>query len=209
MNGFVRYEATRNQFGGISPETAGTAKLFLNVFGLTTADLPCSGGPDCVVAVSQGVPPLRPLGGQDFGVTTMNPPNVNPTGFWTAVIQTNGSLVLGNPVTDGAGNNLPFTGQGATSWGFPHTTGQLLIIVTGALGGDEIFLRTGFDGRNASGAGVVTMVSGTLSARTLSGPNANRGWVTLKIPEPGVLAAGSSGLLMLAGCHWLTRRRRG
>jgi len=202
-NGFVRYEATRNQFGGIAAgKTTGTAQVFFNAGNLTDADLPCNGGPNCLVGVSGVTPGTRAVFGEDFGVTVMNDPT--PVTFRTAVIQPNGSLVLGSPA------GLPTApGQGATSWGFPHTTGQLLISVTAANGDDEIFLRTGFDGRNASGAGIVTLVSGTVSARSISGPNGNRGWVTLKIPEPGVLAAGSSALLMLAGCHWLARRRRG
>lgn len=209
-NGFVRYEATRNQFGGIaSGRTVGTAQVFFNAGNLTAAQLPCNGGPGCLVAISQATPGTAAVFGANFGATVMNPPDVNPTGVRTAVIQTNGSLVLGAAVTDGGGNNIPFTGQGASSWGFPLTTGQLLISVTAALGDDEIFLRTGADGRNANGSGIVTMVSGTVSARTLSGPNANRGWITMRIPEPGVLAAGSSALLMLAGCHFLARRRQG
>ena len=218
-NGFVRYEATRNQFGGIaSGKTVGTAQVFFNAGKLTQNQLPCAGGPGCLVAISQATPGTAAVFGQNFGATVMNPPDVNPTGFRTASIAANGSLVLGSPVptaafptpVDADGNGFQdFTGQGATSWGFPLTTGQLLISVTAALGDPEIFLRTGVDGRNANGSGIVTLVSGTLSARTLSGPNANRGWVTLKIPEPGVLAAGSSALLMLAGCHWLVRRRQG
>lgn len=218
-NGFVRYEATRNQFGGIaSGRTTGTAQVFFNAGGLTSAQLPCSGGAGCLVAISQATPGTAAVFGQNFGASVMNPPDVNPTGFRTAVIQANGSLVLGNPVpaaafttpNDPDGNGFQnFTGQGATSWGLPLTTGQLKISVTAALGADEIFIRTGADGRNANGSGIVSLVSGTVSKRTLSGPNANRGWITLKIPEPGVLAAGSSALLMLAGCHWLARRRQG
>jgi hypothetical protein len=217
-NGFVRYEATRNQFGGIAGGTSiGTVQILFNAGGLAAADLPCNGGPGCLVAISQATPGTAAVFGQNFGVTVMNPPDLNPTGFRTAVIQPNGSLVFGNPVpatafstpVDVDGNGFQdFLGQGATSWGFPLTTGQLKISVTAALGDDEIFIRTGVDGRNANGSGIVTLVSGTVSSRTLSGPNANRGWITLKIPEPGVLAAGSSALLMLAGCHWLARRRQ-
>jgi len=196
-NGFIRYEATRNQFGGTSSgRTLGTAQVFFNAGGLTSGQLPCLGGAGCLVAISQVTPGSVGVNGQNFGATVMNPPDVNPTGFRTAVIQANGSLVLGNPVPAAA---FP-TPADVDGNGFQDFLG---------LGDDEIFIRTGVDGRNANGSGIVTLVSGAVSARTLSGPNANRGWVTLKIPEPGVLAAGSSALLMLAGCHWLARRRQG
>lgn len=216
-NGFVRYKATRSQFGGVgSAKVLGTVKVFWNVGNLLAGEVPCQGGPDCLVGVGLITPASRSVVGQGFGVTEMTPPVVNPTGVWTASIQANGAVALGNPVAtpnptqDLDGNGFQdFPGAGATSWGFPWTTGQLLISAT--LGStfveNQIVFRTGADGRNANGSGVVSLVSGSLSRRTLSRVPGNFGYLTLKIPEPGVLAAGSSALLMLSVCHWLLRRR--
>lgn len=209
-NGLVRYTATRNQFGGIaSGRTTGTAQVLFNAGKASV--LPCAA---CLVAVSQATPGTAAVFGQTFGATVMNPPDINPTGVFVVPVGQFGTidpldLTTMNAQTDGAGNFVPFTGQGATSWGFPLTTGRLTISVTQNNGDPEIFIRTGADGRTPNGSGIVSLVSGTVSKRSLSGPNGNRGWVTLRIPEPGVLAAGSSALLMLAGCHWLVRRRQG
>jgi hypothetical protein len=73
---------------------------------------------------------------------------------------------------------------------------------------DEIFIRQGHDGRNANGSGLLSLVGGSLSNRSLSGPNANRVWQTYWLPEPSALATGASALMILAGCHGLVRRRR-
>jgi hypothetical protein len=40
-----------------------------------------------------------------------------------------------------------------------------------------------------------------------SGPNGNRAWLRLNIPEPSAVLGAASGLGMLALCHALARRR--
>jgi hypothetical protein len=230
-NGLIRYTATRNQFGGPTRgKTVGTAQVYFNAGQLTQGQVPCIGfdgvnvNPACLVAISQATPATDSVFGGAFGATNTNPADVNPTGVWIANIQTvmtpGGSTLRGaitaliTPITTMNGVNptgvpKPFTGQAASSWGFPLTTGMLTLSVTANVGlEDEKFVRTGFDGRNSTGSGLVTLVSGTVSNRSLSGSNGNRGWLTLRIPEPGVLAAGSAALLMLGGCHWLVRRRQ-
>ena len=102
---------------------------------------------------------------------------------------------------------IPFTGQAARSWALPATTGMLTISVTAALGGAEIFVRTGGDNRTAGGEGVVSLVSGAVSARAISGPNGNRGWQTLQVPEPSAIFAASAALFALLSLHQLVRRR--
>ena len=92
------------------------------------------------------------------------------------------------------------------SKGFPWTTGKVTISQPGAVPA-EVFFASGTDMRVA-GVGNVSLVSGALSLRALSGPNANRGWVSMTLPEP-TAALGAAGALGLLGlCHTLVRRRR-
>ncbi len=91
--------------------------------------------------------------------------------------------------------------------GFPWTTGQAVISAAGAVP-PEIFTITGKDTRvSAMGPGNIQMVTGTVSDRALSGPNANRGWVSLTLPEPGALLGMGGAFLMLGLCHTIVRRR--
>jgi len=92
------------------------------------------------------------------------------------------------------------------SKGFPWTTGLVTISQPGAVP-PEIFFLSGTDMRVA-GVGNVSLVSGALSARALSGPNANRGWVSLTLPEPAAALGAAGALGMLGLLHGLVRRRR-
>jgi hypothetical protein len=93
------------------------------------------------------------------------------------------------------------------SKGFPWTTGFITISQPGAVP-PEVFFLSGTD-RRVSGIGNLSLVSGALSVRNLSGPNANRGWLSLRLvtPEPSAVLAASGALLMLGLCHGLVRRR--
>jgi hypothetical protein len=71
----------------------------------------------------------------------------------------------------------------------------------------EIFARSGTDARTANGQGVVAMVTGSMSARSISLGNANPTWITYEIPEPSTIFAASAGLFALFGCHGWVRRR--
>ena len=75
-------------------------------------------------------------------------------------------------------------------------------------GPKEVFFLSGTDMRVA-GVGNVSLVSGSLSTRALSGPNANRGWLslTLAVPEPTAALGAVGALAMLGLCHGLVRRR--
>ena len=217
INGVARFVATGNQFGGISVgRTLGTGMVYFNGVGggLNPAvDLPCTGTAMCAFQLSTVFPDTTPAGvaGGPFGSTANGAAFTTATGVYTGTIGFNGSILgIGNAVTS-AGVNIPFTGQGVTTIGFPITTGRLSITVTDVVVGanTEMFVRTGTDARDASGNGVIATVTGSMSTRSISGGNANRTWTTMEIPEPGAITAASAALLALFGCHqWVRRRNR-
>jgi hypothetical protein len=215
VNGLVRFTRTRNQFGGISTgRTLGTAKVYFNKDGLALIDLPCTG---CDFQFSKVDPATTGVAGGPFGGTAMNAAYQTPTGVFTGTVGFNGTILgIGNAVTvDGCHTNtctgagIYFTGQAATSIGFPLTTGKITVSVTKVLPGEpvEIWRREGTDARTAMGQGVVAMNTGSMSARSISKGNANRTWITYEIPEPSAILAASAGLLALFGCNQLVRRR--
>jgi hypothetical protein len=82
-----------------------------------------------------------------------------------------------------------------------------------ALGAPETFTLTGMDDRTTGGAGTIQLVSGGLSQRVSSGPNANRGRIRLELgPAIGVPAlspaalAATAGLMLLAAGYAMRRR---
>jgi len=95
------------------------------------------------------------------------------------------------------------------SKGFPWTTGFITIAQPAAVP-PETFWLSGTDNR-VSGVGNISLVSGALSVRNLSGPNANRGWLSLNlaVPEPTTIAGATAALGLLAVGHTMARRRRG
>jgi hypothetical protein len=213
-NGLVRYTATKNQFGGAGRgRTLGTAMIFFNAGGLAVGNLPCTIGtqPLCIVGISTTHPSSAPIIGGILAEKVTNPAFTTSTGVFTANIGGNGTInSVGAAVKDSMGNPLPFTGQAGTSWGFPGTTGKLTISVTQNQDAPtvlETFTRTGGDNRTAGGEGIVVLVGGAVSSRSISGPNANRSWATYNVPEPSVIFAASAGIFALLGCHQLMRRR--
>lgn len=91
--------------------------------------------------------------------------------------------------------------------GFPWTTG---VITVSAPNADpaEIFFLSGDDTRPGGvGTGTISMVSSTVSDRSLSGPNANRAWVRLVLPEPSAAMAAMGAFAMLGICHTAVRGR--
>jgi hypothetical protein len=211
VNGVAIFTATKNQFGGVSTgRTLGTAKVFFNGVGVPLnplLDLPCTGTAMCAFQLSTVIPGTTGVAGGPFGGSVNNAAFTTATGVFTGTIGFNGTIVnIGGTALLG---KIPFTGQNATSVGFPVTTGRLDITVTDMLSGDpaEIFKREGTDARTAGGNGVIALVTGSMSARNISLGNANRTWSTLEIPEPSAIFAASAGLFALFGCHQLVRRR--
>jgi hypothetical protein len=85
----------------------------------------------------------------------------------------NAKIVAGNAVID----NM------ATSFGYPWTTGKIVIKAAQPAGAPETFTLTGNDNRTAMGAGTIQLVAGSLSLRVTSMDNANRGWIRLVLDD--------------------------
>lgn len=138
--------------------------------------------------------------------TAMNPINVvGPNG---TIMGSEFPLGLVPVRTPGGGFvNLPgLTNMVTISKGFPWTTGTITLSQPGALNGREIFYLKGKDTRVA-GEGNISLVSGALSLRRISGRNANRGWLSLTLPEPSWALGSMGALAMLGACHGVVRRR--
>jgi hypothetical protein len=233
INGLARFTATGNQFGGVSIGRAnGTAKVYFNGVPLIpNLDLPCKvtatplqgttaqgtfvpyqTGTDCQFSLSIVDLELSDatvgVAGGPFDGLGIGTAYTTPSGVHFATIGFNGTIIGSGAVVTLVGAGIPFTGQGNQGVGVPFTTGMLSVTVTEVVGAtSEMFIRTGIDARDAGGNGVVSLVTGSLTARDISSGNANRTWVTLEIPEPSAIFAASAGLFALFGMHRLARRR--
>jgi hypothetical protein len=213
-NGLIRYTATKNQFGAAGRmRSVGTAMMFFNAGGLGLADLPCNTAtnPACLVAISTFNAPTQGVIGAAFVKKLKVPAFTTATGVFAASIGASGTVyTVGAAIKDSMSNPIPFTGQNATSWGFPGTTGRLTISVTSFCDGvcppPQTFTRTGGDNRTPGGEGIVVLVGGAVSSRSISGPNGNRSWATYNVPEPSAALTALAGGLALLGCHRLVRR---
>jgi len=102
----------------------------------------------------------------------------------------------------------------ATSTGGSWTTGNLVISNPAASPGEK-FTLSGLDARTAGGNGTIQMVSGSLSTRTTSGANANRGWVSLdlnpldqsQVPSMSLGGLATTVALILLAFGYTMRRR--
>lgn len=204
--GSLRYVATGNQFGGpAQAKISGTAK----VWAIAVAPPPCVPGPTCIAAKIVAQPAPLNAAGAAFGFTNQTTPVNQVPGIYVVQANTAGTILFRTP-TPNAG---PGPTNAANSAGGPWTTGKITISQPAAVGAPEIFTVQGSDGR-VNGVGNISLVSGAVSTRTLSGPNANRGWLNLTITDTGnnpVPAASSWGLaalmVLIAGSTiWMTRR---
>ncbi len=233
INGLARFTATGNQFGGVSIGRAnGTAKVYFNGVPLIpNLDLPCKvtatplqgttaqgtfvpyqTGTDCQFSLSIVDLELSDatvgVAGGPFDGLGIGTAYTTPSGVHFGTIGFNGTIIGSGAVVTRVGAGIAFTGQGNHGVGVPFTTGMLSVTVTEVVGAtSEMFIRTGIDARDAGGNGVVSLVTGSLTARDISSGNANRTWVTLEIPEPSAIFAASAGLFALFGMHRLARRR--
>ena len=198
---------THPAFGGTNPAGAACVAALINVV--------ATGGtaPSALGAVG---------GGQVAAPFTLTTPGGTPIQVAQGGPKPGIGVVKAGATPRGTISLFAFTPNGntgltnmASSTGFPWTTGMLTIKATLAGGAPETWMLTGKDNRNTKGVGAIKMVSGALSQRTVTGPNANRGWVKLNLmrtPEPGVPAlspmalAATAGLMLLAAGYMMRRR---
>jgi hypothetical protein len=211
--GVVIYAKTAAQFGGPLQARIAPATPIVEFFFLGTMSPPCKhpafGGlqATCKARLFAQFPGTLAAPGAPVGFMTTTPglpqpmsPNVVAASIPnnTGLIAMSASLVKSAPGT---------THDPANSAGFPWTTGMVRIVQPSALGDWDTVTITGMDSR-VNGVGTISLVSGALSDRLISGPNANRGWMRLTVPEPGAVVGALTALAMLAACHATRRARR-
>jgi hypothetical protein len=209
----AKYSGSAAQFGGpsrtrVNPLTVVRAWAHKDLPG---ASPPCKhpalGGADadCIAAVVEAHPMTLAVA----GAAVASPADTTPGG----IPMTMGAYAVSVPKATGLiGAKITVAMSGAsnmaTSSGFPWTTGMLKLVQPSAAGIPEVFTITGMDTRMA-GVGTLSLVSGALSDRLLSGPNSNRSWSRFVVtPEPGAVLGAATALAVLALCHVLVRRRR-
>jgi hypothetical protein len=204
--GKLIYTRTTNQFGGPAQgNVGGTADVALR----GGAAAPCAGAA-CVAAFFDAGPAPTGAVGAPFGFTNNTAPAIPNPGAFTGTVTAMGAVVnLGAVLGPGLGN-------AGTSWGGPWTSGMISASAPDAVP-PELFQLTGMDARNSgSGTGMLSLVAGGFSQRSISGPNANRGWLNMTIgvqtghvplmPAYGVAAL--VALTAVSGAYALRRRSR-
>jgi hypothetical protein len=204
----VIYEKTAAQFGG--PLQTRIAPASPNrVFAHNGVKLPCKHpfflGADasCQALVFDEAPGTLAAIGAKVGFTLMTPGllAMSPARVFASIPNTTGRIAKSaSAAKSGSLTNM------LTSAGFPWTTGRLIVDERSALGDFETFTITGMDSR-MNGVGTISLVSGALTKRPFSGPNGNRGWLRLTVPEPGAAIGALAALATLTACHFATRRR--
>lgn len=210
VNGLLIYTATGNQFGGaMSGRVFGGADVVLYGGGSVP---PCT-GTMCVMAMALASPNSTGTGGigNVFGGSAMSPGAAPPSGILTGMVNAAGKVSSATPTS----NLNPGLANPASGGGAPWTTGVVKVSVTAALAGAEVFTLTGGDSR-VTGVGSISLVSGGVSNRGVSGPNANRGWLNFEVGEalgalpsmsgPGIAAL--VGLMSLAGGYAMRQRNK-
>ncbi|MAG34363.1 MAG: hypothetical protein CL908_26100 [Deltaproteobacteria bacterium] len=194
----MTYTRTVNQFGGaaVNNVLSEDVQLAVNVGGVTA--LPCTmcvfGRQPIVVGSQFGI------GGSWASTVTRMAATASP-GFFIGSV--NAAGLITNVIGPTPSSN-PLAGQGAQSTGGPWTTGQVSVSAPGNVP-PEAYVFTGSDQRTPSGEGTISLVSGAVNNRVVQGPGANRGWLTLRVPEPGFGLGLMAGLGMLGA---MGRRRR-
>jgi hypothetical protein len=184
VSGQMTYRKLVNQFGGpgqgqVGPLVSGVQQGRATLWGKAASYAPCKhtafGGsnPGCFAAKGYATPAPLVGAGAPFGYYYKSTP-ATPVGnnLHVAWILTGGTIVGKVPAAVASFNNNP------KGFGGPWTTGQLTIIQPKAVP-PETFTLTGSDGRAPTGVGNISLVSGGLSNRAKSGPNANSGWLNL------------------------------
>lgn len=211
--GTIRYTKTGAQFGGPAPAKviAVTRTRVWAYPGPKDMMLPCKhpyyGGSDpCAAQFLESQPNPLVAAGAPVGVEVTTP---------GVLLMSPYIAVLSVPNTTGliaqSHSAVGCTGQcgwnPASTVGFPWTTGRITVSQSSVLGDTSFFMITGMDSR-VNGVGPITLVSGALSHRSLTGSSAHRGWMRLEVPEPSAALGCVTALAMLGLCHGLLRARR-
>jgi hypothetical protein len=113
------------------------------------------------------------------------------------------------------GDDLHRDGHDRTNmnWGFPWTTGQIIVRGTGGngMGGavNATVTAMGFDTVTGMGNRNIQLVAGGVAQSNIQGPNGTPNYTVMRLPEPGAalqLAAGAAALLVIA--LWRGRKVR-
>ena len=205
----IRYQKTAAQFGGplqarVQPATPVRDWLFPG--GKLPCKHPLLGGADsfCLAQLIARYPgSLAPFGAK-VGFTTTTPGGpapMSPNVAAVSVPNTTGLIAKTVPA-----KNFGSLTDMVTSAGFPWTTGRVVISEPSALAVYTKFTITGMDSR-VNGIGTISLVSGALTDRKVTGPNAGRGWLRLTVPEPDAVLGTAAALAALALCHACASRR--
>jgi hypothetical protein len=200
----VTYKNTMaSPFGGVARGNISTVKgsgikpsLAVTVYGIAkipTGNPPCThpfflggvgGNPACAAALLKAIPAPTGVIGATALFTTTTAGGALP-GKNVAIVKATGTPkgTIKAALLAATNTAVP-TNMVTGSTGFFWTTGRLALHATGAVGTPEHWVISGSDMRTAGGAGTVSLVSGSLSLRMSSGPNANRGWVVLVLSDP-------------------------
>jgi hypothetical protein len=203
----IRYMKTAAQFGGtlqahIDPVTP--IRVFVGPLSKLPCKHPAFGGADmnCQALVFEEQPGSLVAQGAKVGFTAMTPGSPAPFRVNASIPNTTGLIAKSvSAVTTGTLSNKLATA------GFPWTTGRIIVSAPEALGDSERFTITGMDSR-MDGIGTISLVSGALGNRALTGPNGNRGWLRLTVPEAAPAISTAAALAAVALCHALARRAR-
>ncbi len=220
----MRYTRTSNQFGGaasqrqVRRDATSTTNNWLGRINFNNFIAPYTAADMAMTSIKKVYPTLPQnlvevaVWGAPFGAIVQRL-GAAPGNQVSAFLTTNGKpintstvMITTNPVSLGG----PGTGMGlvqtSTSWGGPLTTGMVTVQVvpTATTALPSTWSNTGSDHRDTGGNGYVSLVSGSVASRSLSGPGTSRTLLTLIVPEPGMAVGLFACVVALAG---LSRRR--
>jgi hypothetical protein len=213
ISGLMRYTRTGAEIGGPARGSfSGTANVAFRLSGGPLCAYASGANPSCKAIFALTTPPPTGAWGGSFGVFVSTLRDAPSPGRFYVTLGPVGTI-LGITPTPYLGLGLPNL---LTSYGGPWTAGKLTLSVTDNTGAStEVFVLSGMDTRDPiTGQGSVSLVSGSVSDRSLWAPTANRGWLNLIIKPPfGVVPAMTTpglgaviGLIALVGAYFVRKR---